>query len=1291
MLKVFTALLSILFTLLFITVPVMAVDIDNNVLFPNVAQGHSCEVAGGTVSDNDDDDDDGQLEMDDDDTQINGGTAPLEFCSVKDLEGTCDGEACEVSKKANNKALKLDSSDIIFYPEVNAFKSFPSKKDNAYNLEAGDYQLNEVDREKASVTINANENVRIFVVDSFELDDVVLNINGNVDFFIKGDFDVDKSKININGQVRFFISGEKQGDDSEFDLDKSTITVAGKLEVYSIGDSEFDEATITKTNNSQFYFYGFGDVEIDGDDDNSTKTVINGYVYAGGELEIEDGAVINGRVTARRLEMEDGGIINDAAQGGDDNTPTPGPKCFVDDFERKNLKAEGDKKWVVKSKGENPFDPVIINNRFRLTEDDIKQSTAISYIGDKFPANNNKLVIEFDHYAYGGSGADGIALVLSDGDITPQPGAFGGPLGYGYRNKSNPGFAGGWLGIGIDEYGNFTNEGGSGSTGQHSHTVAIRGSGTGNSGFHLLKEANSTTSIDGYNKVCVKWDRCRRYEYQLRAHRYQITFDSTTAGKALITVKRNTNPDTSVSGRAESSFDEILINSFDVLNNDTQSDLPETLVFSITGSTGDLTNIHEIDRAKICANKTEEFNAKVDHFRFSFANNNAQACQAQNLTLTACDDSNCNNYFSQPVTVNLAEQDGMTWVGGSSVTFTGSTSLRLISTINEPVLDVIGSDPDTFPWSTTLCKVGTNNYSTNCKLNFSNALTKFELDFPNGNAAYAGEAFPVVLKPQQNCRPLFAGETHEISLSAKPVEPEQPALSPPVMLEYNNLDRSLAVNGPPETFKVTFNDAGEATFNLTYPEAGKTQLNVFEGDIKGSGQFVTVPKALCVSTESTGSGNDYKNYAPFKAAGADFDIKVSAHVSKSNTNYCDAPVLQNYVHPLFINSKLLAPADGVEGKLAVTTYTHGQAEDINNIKDGINTLTQSIDEVGVFELSVTPSDVAYHGTNLPIKSIPTTVGRFYPHRFILDSGEVESKNDGTDIESYMDQPFNINFIVSAVNKGGDITQNYMDGFAKAKVKLNALVDGNDDNNVNSRLSPTFNNPMTNWIGGQLSFPSGANSSEVEFPRNSDGKDGPYKLDFKLDFNDGEKAELSKLYDTRGVNADSSCNDENSGCNALLLGKQTVRYAQIKVPEQVLHPVNESASVPLQIQYWNSQKGTEGGWDDFSEDNWTTLSMTDKVSFPENIYDHPTLVVNGQVDVDAGLDQGTATGTGEKAVMEAGQVSLNVGAPGIASIIKYQLNLDSLPWLKPFGDAANEGQIKFGNSPGNRSVIYRREQ
>jgi hypothetical protein len=90
-------------------------------------------------------------------------------------------------------------------------------------------------------------------------------------------------------------------------------------------------------------------------------------------------------------------------------------------------------------------------------------------------AGNVPVVVEFNYVSWGGTGADGMTLVLLDSSTaSPLAGAqTGGGLGY-------CGGAGGYLGIGLDEFGNFSNSAdkcmsASGGPGKTPESLAIRG------------------------------------------------------------------------------------------------------------------------------------------------------------------------------------------------------------------------------------------------------------------------------------------------------------------------------------------------------------------------------------------------------------------------------------------------------------------------------------------------------------------------------------------------------------------------------------------------------------------------------------------------------------------------------------------------------------------------------------------------------------------------------------------------------------------------------------------------
>jgi len=156
--------------------------------------------------------------------------------------------------------------------------------------------------------------------------------------------------------------------------------------------------------------------------------------------------------------------------------------CFLDTFTGADGTAPSSD-WKTSSSSGSFGQPKITGNRLRLTDSTTNVSTA-AHLQKLFPGAGNKIVVEFDHFAYSGTGADGVAFAMSDATVTPNAGAYGGSLGYAQKTGIN-GFAGGWLGIGLDEYGNFANptEGRVGGPGFTVDAVTVRGSGSGTSGY----------------------------------------------------------------------------------------------------------------------------------------------------------------------------------------------------------------------------------------------------------------------------------------------------------------------------------------------------------------------------------------------------------------------------------------------------------------------------------------------------------------------------------------------------------------------------------------------------------------------------------------------------------------------------------------------------------------------------------------------------------------------------------------------------------------------------------------
>jgi len=296
-----------------------------------------------------------------------------------------------------------------------------------------------------------------------------------------------------------------------------------------------------------------------------------------------------------------------------DDPVIPGLKCFRTDFSNTTTFAD---EWTT-SKSSGSFSPNIVAGRLQMTQAQVKQSTTAMLKKFFPPAKNRYITVEFDAYAYNGSGADGMAVVLSDASVTPVAGAFGGSLGYAQKCENGvagcssdctvsggcPGFAGGWLGIGFDEYSNFSNgsEGrynAAGSGGSLARAVAIRGS-----------DGNTTNKSSIYNYKYLYGTTTGMYA---SGAKYRVIIDAFDTNNTIVSVDVNKND-----GNGFIS----LINGFDInTRNDAnwvQKTIPDYFRLSVTGSTGSLTNIHELDNLEVCSVMYEESASDIYISEFS--------------------------------------------------------------------------------------------------------------------------------------------------------------------------------------------------------------------------------------------------------------------------------------------------------------------------------------------------------------------------------------------------------------------------------------------------------------------------------------------------------------------------------------------------------------------------------------------------------------------------------------------------------------------------------------------------
>ncbi|MDP3845773.1 MAG: LamG-like jellyroll fold domain-containing protein [Pseudomonas sp.] len=693
-------------------------------------------------------------------------------------------------------------------------------------------------------------------------------------------------------------------------------------------------------------------------------------------------------------------------------------QCVNDNFNRSGLGAD----WAVTTSGGSFGVPVIVSDRMRLTNSSNNVATS-STLQRLFPAAGNYVQMQFKHYAYNGSGADGVAVVLSDASVTPQAGSYGGPLGYGTRGTvTTPGFAGGWLGVGVDEYGNFSTEGGGATAngpGRRLDSVALRGSGAPSrtSGYSYIAgtAANLSPGIDVAGSTAGP------------GHTYRITMDGRVSGSALVTVERDSGAGfVALSG----------LGGLNVAAAAGQAPLPANFYLSFTGSSGGSTNTHELDDLQVCASQINPIEQQIDHFELVHAGN-ALTCNPLDVLVRACLDASCATPYTGSVTVNLTPSG---WVGGNSQTFSGgSKTLQLRNnTASTVTLGVSGSTPSLKPFSQTLCSSG-GALSSSCTVPFADS--GFIVTVPDMLAAKLTTGSIRAVKKNdatQACVPGFPSGARTVQFSSAYVSP-------------NTGTQPVVVNGTAVTAALTnvaldFDAAASAPLNVRYDDAGLMTLNAryapTSGDenglvMIGSDPFISSPAGFCVEaltplSAPTTALPACANSActVYQKAGLVFPMRLRAKAwadGESDTELCDNLDTANFRQTsgnLPLSASMLD--GGANGVLAVGAVDFSTAADV--------TISQAVSEVGRFQFTLGSALTTYQGLALASSS-SAAVGRFTPDHFDVQISQYAPAcaagastyaglNDADPNLVKIGQPFLFAGSVTALNATGGITSNY---------------------------------------------------------------------------------------------------------------------------------------------------------------------------------------------------------------------------------------------------------------------------
>jgi len=242
---------------------------------------------------------------------------------------------------------------------------------------------------------------------------------------------------------------------------------------------------------------------------------------------------------------------------------------------------------------------------------------------------------------------------------------------------------------------------------------------------------------------------------------------------------------------------------------------------------------------------------------------------------------------------------------------------------------------------------------------------------------------------------------------------------------------------------LTFDGNGNAPFTFAYGDVGQVRLwfakTVNGAPLAGSTNAFVVRPGGFVLSNIVRTSDSFANPAAANATGPKF-VKAgesfTATVRATTTPASGATITPNYgrettPESVKLTPALVAPSGGVTGTLAGS---------FGAFTNGVATGTAfAWNEVGILTLAPSVGDADYLGAGDTAGTPSGNVGRFVPDHFTLSAGSLANRADACTPAStftYLGEPLNLVFTLTAEKLGGGVTQNYdgtLDGGGFAKL------------------------------------------------------------------------------------------------------------------------------------------------------------------------------------------------------------------------------------------------------------------